>query len=57
LFPDLFQSILKTIMPLMRCNVKDLIGNKGQDDSDEEAEAALAKTCDPNAVDTCPFIK
>jgi tRNA(Ile)-lysidine synthase TilS/MesJ len=25
LFPDLFQSILKTITPLMRCNVKDLV--------------------------------
>jgi hypothetical protein len=49
LFPDLFQSILKTIMPLMRCNVKDLIQSGKLDDSDEEAEATLAKTCDPNA--------
>jgi len=56
LFPDLFQSILKTIMPLMRCNVKDLVKGAG-DDSDEEAEAALAKTCDPNAGSECPFIK
>ena len=34
----------------MRCNVKDLIK---QDDSDEEAEAVLAKTCDPNVA--CQF--
>jgi len=40
----------------MRCNVKDLI-KKGGDDSDEEAEALLAKTCDPNAGASCPFIK
>lgn len=56
LFPDLFQSILKTITPLMRCNVADLIGKASGDDSDEEAEAALAKTCDPNAGASCPFL-
>ena len=55
LFPDLFQSILKTIAPLMRCNLKDLV-KLGADDSDEEAEAALAKTCDPNAGGSCPFV-
>jgi tRNA(Ile)-lysidine synthase TilS/MesJ len=57
LFPDLFQSILKTIMPLMRCNVKDLIKNgANSEDSDEMAEAALANTCDPNAgAGSCGF--
>jgi len=39
----------------MRCNVKDLV-KFGADDSDEEAEAALAKTCDPNAGGSCPFV-
>lgn len=39
----------------MRCNVKDLI-KIGADDSDEDAEAALAKTCDPEAGASCPFM-
>lgn len=38
LFPGLFQSILKTILPLMRANVKDLMGIKGHgEDSEDEA--------------------
>jgi hypothetical protein len=38
LFPGLFQSILKTIMPLMRSNMKDILGNKkGGEDSEDEA--------------------
>jgi len=40
----------------MRCNVKDLV-KVGDDDSDEEAEAALAKSCDPNAAASCPFVR
>lgn len=38
----------------MRCNVKDLIKG-GADDSDEEAEAALAKTCGDSSV-TCSLM-
>jgi len=45
LFPDLFQTILKTISPLMRRNVKDLVGKLDLDDSDEENEANLANSC------------
>jgi len=56
LFPDLFQSILKTITPLMRSNLKQLIekgvlgggpttggknGSTAGEDSDEALEAAL----------------
>ena len=44
LFPGLFQSILKTISPLMTANIKQLMGtgafNKEDgDDSDEATEA------------------
>ena len=39
LFPGLFQSILKTIIPIMRTNMRDLVGGgkKGGEDSEDEA--------------------
>ena len=56
LFPGLFQSILRTITPLMRLNVKDLIkGPNTEGDSDEEAEAMLANACGP-VNGACPLI-
>ena len=37
LFPGLFQSILKTMMPLMRSNMKDILGGGKGEDSEDEA--------------------
>lgn len=46
-------------MPLMRCNVKDLIKNGADgEDSDEMAEAALANNCGSGSNtggDSCAF--
>ena len=44
MFPGLFQSVLKTIMPLMRSNMKDILGSKngGEDSEDEAQEDMLA---------------
>jgi len=36
LFPNLFQSILKTIEPLMKGNIKDILGSKHGEESDDE---------------------
>ncbi len=40
LFPALFSSILKTIMPLMKNNLKELVGEGGDSSDDEKPEKA-----------------
>ena len=56
LFPNLFQTILKTITPLMKGNLKDicLTGGDKQGDlsDDEEFDGALGKVCNSGA---CPL--
>lgn len=56
LFPNLFQSILKTITPLMRGNLKDIVLNDSQrkedQSDDEEFDGALGKVC---TVGQCPL--
>jgi tRNA 2-thiocytidine biosynthesis protein TtcA len=53
LFPSLFSSILKTITPLMRGNLKDGVLNAKADGSDEEEfDGALGKVCTTGA---CPL--
>mmetsp|Transcript_2682 Transcript_2682/g.4517 ORF Transcript_2682/g.4517 Transcript_2682/m.4517 type:complete len:216 (-) Transcript_2682:54-701(-) len=55
LFPNLFQSILKTITPLMRGNLKDgILSQAGaqQLSDDEEFDGALGKTC---TLGPCPI--
>jgi len=52
LFPGLFQSILKTILPLMRSNMKDIMGGltkRGGEDSDDEAQEDMLTI--PNQAD------
>jgi hypothetical protein len=49
LFPNLFQTILKTITPLMKGNLKDLEANENDGDSDEAAEADMMK-CGPSGT-------
>jgi hypothetical protein len=61
LFPGLFQSILKTIMPLMRSNMKDILGKsggRGGEDSDDEAQEdmlAMPASGTEECVPCCAF--
>lgn len=42
LYPSLFQSLLKAMIPIMKGNLKDILGKeKGEGDSDEELEQKM----------------
>ena len=45
MFPNLFQSILKAMMPLMRANMKDILGRAhgGEEDDDEDGDIRYTK--------------
>lgn len=56
LFPGLFQSILKTITPLMTTNIKQLMGSGGLNKDDgEDSDEAMEASMTACGASSCPI--